>query len=226
MSYSVEQITASPSTAFLSDIYNILKNYSGDLFDEVELNQTIEGATIVENNLIFKKDNIDMVKLDMPQTTPSASANKMYFSSKNSAAPLQVGTGWSTANSGKTYVIQTPYCVAIHGAATSISTFSTLIFSKTQLNTLGIYYRGTSSTALSYGFDNIVIDPMSSDQLYSTTNSIMTQMLPTAIITPSSNEYMPNVYSIIKSQGTNNAFREVRLGLRNFITDGKIAYEI
>jgi len=105
MSYSVEQITASPSTAFLSDIYNILKNYSGDLFDEVELNQTIEGATIVENNLIFKKDNVDMVKLDMIQSTVSSSNNKMYFSSKNSAAPLQASTGWSTANSGKTYVI-------------------------------------------------------------------------------------------------------------------------
>lgn len=226
MSYSVEQITASPSTAFLSDIYNILKNYSGDLFDEVELNQTIEGATIVENNLIFKKDNIDMVKLDMIQTTVASSSNKMYFSSKNSASPLQTGTGWSTANSGKTYVVQTPYCVAIHGATTATSSCSALILSKTQLNTLGIYYRGTSATALSYGFDNIVIDQMSSDQLYSTTNSIMTQMLPTAIITPSSNEYMPNVYAIIKSQGINNAFREVRLGLRNFITDGRIAYEI
>ena len=226
MSYSVEQITASPSTAFLSDIYNILKDYSGDLFDEVELNQTIEGTTIVENNLIFKKDNIDMVKLDMIQTSPSSSTNKMFFSSKNSAAPVQTNTAWSASNSGKTYVIQTPYCVAIHSATTSINSCSTLIFSKTQLNTLGIYYRGAGSTALSYGFDNIVIDQMNADQLYSTTNSIMTQMLPTAIITPSSNEYMPNVYAIIKSQGTNNSFREVRLGLRNFITDGRMAYEI
>lgn len=105
MSYSVEQVTISSSTAFLSDIYNILKDYSGDLFDEVELNQTIEGTTIVENNLIFKKDNIDMIKLDMPNATISSSSNKMYFSSKNSAEPLQAAAGWGTAFSGKSYVI-------------------------------------------------------------------------------------------------------------------------
>lgn len=225
MSYSVEQITASPSTDFLSDIYNILKDYSGDLFDEVELNQTIEGTTVVENNLIFKKDNIDMVKLDMIQPTVAATSNKISFSSKNSAAPIQATSGWGTSNSGKSYVIQTPYCVAIHCANTSTTNSTTLIFSKTQLNNLGIYYRRESS-ALSYGFNNIVIDPASSDQSYLTSNSIMTQMLPIAIITPSSNEYIPNVYSIIKSQGINNSLREVRLGLRNFITDGKIAYEI
>lgn len=225
MSYSVEQITATPSTAFLSDIYNILKNYSGDLFDEVELNQTIEGTTVVENNLIFKKDNIDMVKIDMLQTNPAGTSNKIYFSSKNSAEPLQASTGWSSSSTGKSYVIQTPYCIAIHGANTSVSSCTTLVFSKTQLNSLGIYYR-RETTALSYGFDNIVIDPAHADQYYPTSNSIMTQMLPTAIITPSSNEYMPNIYAIIKSQGVNNSFREVRFGLRNFVTDGKIAYEI
>lgn len=225
MSYSVEQVTISSSTAFLSDIYNILKDYSGDLFDEVELNQTIEGTTIVENNLIFKKDNIDMIKLDMPNATISSSSNKMYFSSKNSANPLQTVPGWSTSTNGKGYVIQTPYSVAIYNANTSTSTATALIISKTQLNTLGVYYRAGSS-ALSYGFDNIVIDPFSSDQFYQTSNAIMTQMLPLMIVTPSSNEYMSNVYSIIKSQGVNNSFREVRLGLRNFITDGKIAFEI
>lgn len=225
MSYSIEQITTSSSTAFLSDIYNILKDYSGDLFDEVELNQTIEGTTVVENNLIFKKDNIDMVKIDMPQSNPASSSNKMLFSSKNSATPLQASTGWSTSSNGKSYVIQTPYCIVIHGTNTVVSNCTALIFGKTQLNTLGIYYRREGS-ALSYGFDNIVIEQMSSDQSYPTSNSIMTQMLPTAIITPPSTEYMPNVYGIIKSQGVNNSFREVRLGLRNFITDGKIAYEI
>ncbi len=225
MSYSVEQVTISSSTAFLSDIYNILKDYSGDLFDEVELNQTIEGTTIVENNLIFKKDNIDMIKLDMPNATISSSSNKMYFSSKNSAEPLQAAPGWGTAFSGKSYVIQTPYCIAIYGATTTTSNGTALIFSKTQLNTLGIYYRKENS-ALSYGFDNIVIESISTDQSYPTSNAIMTQMLPLMIVTPSSNEYMSNVYSIIKSQGVNNSFREVRLGLRNFITDGKIAYEI
>lgn len=224
MSYSIEQVTISSATALLSDIYNILKDYSGDLFDEVELNQTIEGTTIVANNLIFKKDNIDMIKLDMPNTTISSSGNKIFFSSKNSANPSHVNSSWSTSSNGKGYVIQTPYSIAIYNANTA-STSSAIIISKTQLNTLGIYYRGGGS-ALSYGFDNIVIDPFVSDQYYPTANSIMTQMLPTAIITPSSNEYMPNVYAIIKSQGVNNSFREVRLGLRNFITDGKIAFEI
>lgn len=225
MSYSVEQVTLTSSTTFLSDIYNILKDYSGDLFDEVELNQTIEGTTVVENNLIFKKDNIDMVKFDMLNTTLSLSSNKMYFSSKNSANPLQTNVSWSTSSSGKAYVIQTPYSVAIYNANTNTDGSTALIISKTQLNTLGVYYRAGSS-ALSYGFDNIVIDPFTSDQFYHTSNAIMTQMLPLMVITPSSNEYMSNVYAIIKSQGVNNSFREVRLGLRNFITDGKMAFEI
>ena len=225
MSYSVTQISISSSTDFLSDIYNILNSYSGDLFDEIVLNQDIQGTTIVENNLIFKKDGIDMIKMDMMQTTVSSSNNKIYFSSKNTPTSVAVSSPWSTTNSGKAYIIQTPYCIAIHNS-TLTSSCNTLIISKTQLNTLGIYFKSGISLAASYGFDNIVIDPVSSDQVYDNKSSVMTQMLPIIIITSSANEYLPNVYAILKTQGISNSFREVRFGIRNFITDGRIAYEI
>ena len=192
----------------------------------IEINgKAVSSGYAIGKIFFVKKDNIDMIKLDMPATGINTSTNKIFFSSKNSANPLQITSSWSTSTSGKAYVIQTPYSIAIYNANTGMSSSTALIISKTQLNTLGVYYRGGSS-ALSYGFDNIVIDPISPDQFYQTSNAIMTQMLPLMVITPSSNEYMSNVYSIIKSQGVNNSFREVRLGLRNFITDGKIAFEI
>lgn len=222
MGYTIENIDASNSINFLTSLYNLLNDYTNPFFDELEY--SYDGENLNTNILSFKKDGRTYLQMKYIGTSPSSSgSSKLCLKGKDADTEFGFEISPTTATSQNVYLIKTPYNIIIVQEKSSTKRF--IIFGHTQNQNIGIAIVSTSLLT-GYTLEDNTILTIASANGYANTESAMTQMLPILLPSSLSGEYLPYAYALVRTQGISLNFREVKLGVKNFITDGTYAFEI
>lgn len=222
MNYTIENIDASNSVNFLTSIYNLLNDYTNPFFDELEY--SYDGENLNTNILSFKKDGRTYLQMKYTGSAPNTSSNsKLCLKGQDADTEFQFDFTPTTATSQVVYLIKTPYNIIIAQEKSSAKKF--IIFGYTQNQNIGIAIISTGQMTGYTLEDNTILGLMNANG-YANTESTMTQMLPILLPSSLSGEYLPYAYALVRTQGISMNFREVKLGVKNFVTDGTYAFEI